>query len=106
MGSGECSTMRNFIFCTVHLIVRVIKCIRLRWAGHIARIKEGSSVFEILTGTLTGKSSLGRFRRRWKANIKFDLKEIGINTKNLVDSALDRDYWNVLVNVALNLLVP
>ena len=34
-----------------------------------------------------------------------DLKEIGINTRNLVDSAEDRDYWRALVNAALNLRV-
>jgi hypothetical protein len=34
-----------------------------------------------------------------------DLKEIGINTRNLVDSAKDRDYWRALVNAALNLRV-
>ena len=34
------------------------------------------------------------------------LKEIGINTKNLVDSAQDRDYWRALVNAALNPRVP
>ena len=34
-----------------------------------------------------------------------DLKEIGRNTKNLVDSAQDRDYWRSLVNEALNLRV-
>ena len=27
-----------------------------------------------------------------------DLKEIGIRTRNWVDSAQDRDYWKVLVN--------
>jgi len=27
-----------------------------------------------------------------------DFKEIGINTRNLVDSAQDRDYWRALVN--------
>ena len=32
-----------------------------------------------------------------------DLKEIGINTKNWVDSAQDSDYWRALVNDALNL---
>ena len=31
-----------------------------------------------------------------------DLKEIGINTKNWVDLAHDRDYWRALVNEALN----
>jgi hypothetical protein len=35
-----------------------------------------------------------------------DLKEIGINTRNWVDSAHDRDYWRALVNAALNLAVP
>jgi hypothetical protein len=46
---------------------------------------------------------LGRPRRRWEDNIKIDLKEIGINTRNLVDSSQDRDYWRALVNAALNL---
>ena len=35
-----------------------------------------------------------------------NLAEIGINTRNWVDSAEDRDYWRALVNVALNLRVP
>ena len=48
---------------------------------------------------------LGRPRRRWEDNIRMDLKKIGINTKNLVDSALDRDYWRTLVNMTLNLRV-
>ena len=39
---------------------------------------------------------------RWEDNIKMDLKEMGINTRNLVDSAQDRDYLRVFVNAALN----
>ena len=38
-------------------IVRVIKCRRLRWAGHLATMEEGRSAFKILTGKPTGKSS-------------------------------------------------
>ena len=34
-----------------------------------------------------------------------DIKEIGINTRNWVDSAQDRDYWRALVNAELNLRV-
>jgi hypothetical protein len=34
------------------------------------------------------------------------LKEIGINTRNLVDSAQDRDYWGALLNAALIFRVP
>ena len=60
----------------------------------------------MLTGTPTGKRSLGRPRRRWEDNIRMDLKEIGINTRNWVDSAQDGDYWRTLMNAALNLPIP
>ena len=36
-------------------IVRVIKCRRLRWAGHVARMEEDESAFKMLTGKPTGK---------------------------------------------------
>ena len=32
------------------IIVRVIKSRILRWTGHVARIEEGRSAFDILTG--------------------------------------------------------
>ena len=51
---------------------------RLRWAGHVARMEEGRSAFNILTGKPTGKRPLERPRRRWKNNIRMDLEEIGI----------------------------
>ena len=40
----------------------------------------GRSVFKILTGLPTGKRPVGR--PRWEDNIRVDLKEIGINTRN------------------------
>ena len=89
-----------------HNVVRLIKSRRLRWAGHVARMKEGRSAFKILTGKATGKRPLGRPRRGWENNIRMDLEEIGINAGNWVDSAQDRDYWRVLVNAALNPQVP
>ena len=46
----------------------------------------------MLTGTPPGKSPLGRPRRRCGDNIRMDLKEILINTRNWDDSARDRDY--------------
>jgi hypothetical protein len=57
----------------------------LIWAGHLAKIEVGRSVFKILTGTSTGKRPLGRAWRRWEDNIRMDLKKIGINTfRNVV----------------------
>ena len=44
-------------------IVTVIKCIRLTWAGQVARLEEDSA-FKVLTGTPAGKRPLGRPRRR------------------------------------------
>jgi hypothetical protein len=38
----------------------MIKSRRLRWAGHVARMEEGRSALNILTGTPTGKTHLGR----------------------------------------------
>ena len=44
--------------------------------------------------------------RRLDDNIRMDLKEIGINTRNWIDSAQDREYWRALENAALILRVP
>ena len=60
----------------------------------------------MLTGTPTEKRPSGRPRRRWEDNIRMFLKEIGINTRNWVDLAQDRDCWRVSVNAAFNLRVP
>ena len=75
-------------------------------SGHVARMEEDKGAFKILTGKPTEKRPLGRPRRRWEDNIRMDLKEIGINAGNWVDSAQNTDYWRALVNEALNLRVP
>ena len=69
-------------------------------------MEEGRSAFKILTGKPTGKGPLLRRRRRWEDNIRMNLKETGVSSRNWVDSAQDRDYWRALVNVALILRVP
>ena len=58
----------------------------------------------MLRGKPTGKRRLGRPRRRWEDNIRIDLKEIGINTRNWVDR-LRMDYWIAFEYAALNLKV-
>ena len=78
----------------------------LRWAWNVARMEEGRSAFKIVTGKPAGKRLLRRPRRRWEDNIRMYLKELGINTRNWVDSDQNRNYWRALVNAALNLRVP
>ena len=65
----------------------------------------GKSAFKNSKGKPVGKRLLGKPRHKWEENIGMDLKEIGINTRNWVESAQDIDYWRALVNAALNLRV-
>ena len=53
----------------------------------------------------TGKRPLGRPRRGWEDNIRMYLKEIGVNTRNWIDSLQDRDYGRDLANAALTFRV-
>ena len=53
-------------------------------------MEEGRSAFKILTGKPTGKRPLKRPRRRWE--VRMNLEEIGINTRNWVDSTQVIDY--------------
>ena len=46
----------------IYLYVYTITSRRLRWAGHVARMKEGRSAFKILTGKPKGKRPLGRLK--------------------------------------------
>ena len=69
-------------------------------------MEEGKSAFKMLTGKPTGKRPLGRPWHRWEDNIRIDLKEICINTRNWINSAQDRDYWRAHVNAALNFRLP
>ena len=47
-------------------------------------MEEGRSALKILTGKPTGKRSLGTVRSRWEDNIRMNLKEICINTRNTI----------------------
>jgi hypothetical protein len=67
-------------------IVRVIKSRRMRWVGHVARMREGRGVYSVLVGRPEGKRPLGRPKRRWEDNVKMDLREIG-NRWGELDSA-------------------
>jgi hypothetical protein len=60
-------------------IIRIIKSRRIRWAGHIAQMREKRNTYRILVGKPEGKSPLGRSRRRWVDNIKMDIREIGLD---------------------------
>jgi hypothetical protein len=57
-------------------------------------------------GNPEGKRLLGRSRRKWAANTKINLTEVGYVRMDWIDLAQDRDQWRALVNTVMNLRVP
>jgi hypothetical protein len=87
-------------------IIRVIKSMRMRWAGHAARMGKGRGVYRVLVGRPEGERQLGRPRCRWEDNIKMDLREIGIDGTKWIQVAQDRVQWRAFVSTVMNLRVP
>jgi len=77
----------------------------MRWAGHVARMREGRGVFRVLVGKPEGMRPLGRSRRRWEDSIKMDLQEVGCESMEWIEQAQNRDRWRVLVNAVMSLRV-
>jgi hypothetical protein len=46
---------------------------------------------------------LERPRQKWEDNIKMDLQEVGWQGMDWIDLAQDRNRWQALVNVVMNL---
>ena len=73
--------------------------------GACGTMGEGRGVHRVLVGKPEGKRPLGRPRRRWEDNIKMDLQEVG-GGEDWMELAQDRDRWQALVNMVINLWVP
>jgi hypothetical protein len=58
-------------------IIRLIKSRMMKWAGHVARMRETRNAYGILVGKPEGKRPPGRTRRRWVVNVKMDFRKIG-----------------------------
>jgi hypothetical protein len=65
-------------------IIRIIKSRRMRWAGHVARMREKRKAYRLMVGKPEGKRPLGRPRRRWMDNIRMDLVKVGWGDVNWI----------------------
>jgi ribosome biogenesis protein Nip4 len=53
-----------------------------------------------------GKRPLRKPRNRWEDNIRMDLREIGWGSVDWMHLAQDKDQWQALMNMIMNLWVP
>jgi hypothetical protein len=83
-------------------ISRIMKARRMRWAGHVARVREKKNAY-MLVGKPEGRRPLRRPRCRWLENIRMHLVEVGWGDVDWIGLAQDRDRWRALVNSVLNL---
>jgi hypothetical protein len=86
-------------------IIRQIKSRRMRWTGHVARMREEVKVYKVLVGKSEGKNYLedqgvdGRMGSEW---ILGKLAGGGVDWIRL---AQDRDRWRAVVSAVMNLRV-
>jgi hypothetical protein len=85
--------------------IRTIESRRMRWAGHVARMGENRNVYRLLVGKPEGRRPLGRPRRRWIDNIKFDLSERVLSVVDWISLTQDTYRQRALVNAVMNLRV-
>jgi hypothetical protein len=81
-------------------------CGRMRWAGHVAQMRDKRNAYRLLVGKPERRRPLGRSRHRWLDNIRIDLVEVGWGGVDWSGLAQDRDRWRALVNAVMNFRVP
>jgi len=74
--------------------------------GHVAHMGEKRGIYRVLVGKPEGKRPLGTPRHRWEDNIQIDLQEVGCGGMDWIELAQDKDRWQALVTVVMNLRVP
>ena len=81
----------------------LLKQRRMRWPGHMTRMKDGRIPKDLLYGELaTGKRPTGRPQLRFKDVCKRYLQALGINTDSWEVIATDRDAWRHILKLGLS----
>ena len=73
----------------VNDIKETVREIRLRWYGHVMRMKDDNEVKKVMYMKVPGKRPVGRPKARWMERIVKDMKELKITE----DDTQDRRFW-------------
>jgi hypothetical protein len=85
------TTMNYFTNQSKFNIITTLKSRKMKWEGRVARMGQMRNVRNILLGRHEEKRPLGRHRRRWKGNIRMDLRETGWEGVDWIHLTQDRD---------------
>jgi hypothetical protein len=66
---------------------------------------EERRVYKVLVGKPKRRRPFGRPRHRWEDGIRGDVREIDLEGVEWIQLAQDKDRWQALVNVVMNLWV-
>jgi hypothetical protein len=58
-------------------VIRLVKSMSMRWAGHVTFMRQSTNVYKILVGKSEVERPLGRPKHRWVDYISMDLREMG-----------------------------
>ncbi|KAJ4449335.1 hypothetical protein ANN_00733 [Periplaneta americana] len=72
-------------------LLRPANRLRLRWAGHVARMGESGNACRVLVGRPEGKRRMWSPKRGWEDNIKIYLSEVGYDSGDWINLAQDRE---------------
>ena len=79
----------------------VLRAMRMRWAGHLARMEEDTPAKQVFMGQPEGRRPRGRPSKRWRDVVQADVSSTGLrNARRWMDVAEDRQQWRRLVVAA------
>jgi hypothetical protein len=87
-------------------VIRMIKSRRMRWTGHVERMRDKKNSCKFLVGEPEGKMTLGRHRLWCKDSNKMVVRDVVWCGMGWVILLKYRNHLRVLVNMVMNFRVP
>jgi hypothetical protein len=84
----------------------MMKSRRMECTWLVAHMGVMRNVLRILIGKPEEKRLFGRPRRRCEDNIRMDLRELGWEDEDWIHLAQDRDQWQAVMNMGMNIQFP